>query len=96
MNFSQRFLRPLAAVLLLLVTTSIATVGAVATPPAPPSKHEQAALTPGQALERLMAGNARFAAGQTGARAWPALRARTAEGQHPFGVATGKVHLVEN
>lgn len=44
----------------------------------------QAAMTPKAALERLKAGNARFAANATKSRDWSAKVAATAPGQYPF------------
>ena len=68
--------------LLLALSTGCATH-----PPAsPPSKAGQAAMTPGQALDRLKSGNARFVAGATARRDWSTERARTAAGQYPFAI----------
>jgi carbonic anhydrase len=44
----------------------------------------QAAMTPAGALERLKAGNERFATNKTEARDWPAKVRATATGQYPF------------
>ena len=62
--------------------------GCATTHPAPPptSKSQQSAITPAQALEKLEAGNARFAAGKSWHRDWPQQRAVTAGGQYPFAV----------
>lgn len=68
-----------------LATTAAPAV--TATPAAPPPTREvQAALTPAAALERLLAGNARFVAGQPHSRDWAEQRRLTAGGQHPFAV----------
>jgi len=44
----------------------------------------QAAMTPARALEKLKAGNARFAENKTRSRDWTAKVAATAAGQYPF------------
>jgi carbonic anhydrase len=46
----------------------------------------QAAATPDEVLQRLMAGNARFVAGQVQSRDWSEQRRLTAGGQHPLAV----------
>jgi len=51
-----------------------------------PTKESQAAMTPQQALAQLRDGNARFAAGQSLARNFPAEVQATAAGQYPFAV----------
>jgi len=48
------------------------------------TRESQAALTPGAALERLEAGNARFHANEMAGRDWPASVQATAPGQFPF------------
>lgn len=79
-------LNQLAAVLAL--AAGLFATGCTTTHHAPPptSKVQQSALTPAQALEKLEAGNARFAAGQPLHRDWPQQRAATAAGQYPFAV----------
>jgi len=52
----------------------------------PPTKAEQAAMTPQQALGALEAGNARFVAGRSQVRNLPAKVRATASGQYPFAV----------
>lgn len=65
-------------------------VAAEESPPAAPARPEvqtresQAAMTPSTALERLQAGNARFAANATKQRDWSAKVVATASGQFPF------------
>jgi carbonic anhydrase len=51
-----------------------------------PTKESQAAMTPQQALAKLREGNARFAAGQSLIRDYPAEVKATAAGQYPFAV----------
>lgn len=53
---------------------------------APPTKALQEAMTPAQALERLKAGNVRFASGQSLKRDLDAERSSTSGGQFPFAV----------
>jgi len=50
------------------------------------TRAEQQAMTPDQALERLVAGNERFAAGKSLLRDHPAQVRATADSQHPFAV----------
>jgi carbonic anhydrase len=50
----------------------------------PPTKAVQEAITPAEALARLQAGNARFAAGTPVKRDLAAERAATVAGQYPF------------
>jgi carbonic anhydrase len=57
-----------------------------ATYTAPPTKASQAATSPQDALARLRDGNARFVAGRTQARNFPAEVRATAPGQYPFAV----------
>lgn len=57
---------------------------ATASAPAPTTKSQQAALTPAEAKARLVAGNARFVAGQSLTRDWTAQREQTAAAQYPF------------
>jgi carbonic anhydrase len=52
----------------------------------PPTRESQAAMTPGQALAELKAGNARFASGHPLARNFTADIKSTASGQYPFAV----------
>jgi carbonic anhydrase len=60
--------------------------GAKAAALTPPTKAEQTAMTPAQALERLKAGNARYVSGKSLPRDLAAERAATANGQFPFAV----------
>lgn len=53
---------------------------------APPTKAEQAAIRPDQALAKLKAGNARFVSGQPLQRDLAAQRQATTTGQYPFAV----------
>ena len=76
---------PWALALLLIGATGCQTYRQASAPP-PPSKAEQTAMTPEDALRRLQEGNARFVAGRPLARDWVAQRAATATGQHPFAV----------
>jgi carbonic anhydrase len=65
----------------------IASAATAATPAAPPPTREvQAATTPEEVLQRLMAGNARFVAGQVQSRDWSEQRRLTAGGQNPLAV----------
>ncbi|HXI70159.1 MAG TPA: carbonic anhydrase family protein [Verrucomicrobiae bacterium] len=50
------------------------------------TKESQAAMTPDQALAELRAGNARFVAGKSLVRDFPAQVKATASGQYPFAV----------
>ena len=74
----------------LCLSASTVTVGAQeppATAPAEPgvqTQASQAAMTPSGALDRLKAGNARFASNATRRRDWSAEVAATASGQFPF------------
>lgn len=79
---------PVALVFAAALTLTTGAAAAAATPPtpAPTSKVEQAAMTPAQALEKLVTGNARFAAGQPLPRDAAAAREQTAAGQFPFAV----------
>ena len=69
-----------------LVAGLIATGCATTQHAPPPSKAQQSAITPPQALASLEAGNARFVAGKMQHRDWPQQRAQTAAGQYPFAV----------
>ena len=79
-------LTPLAAVSLITALTALLPVGCATRPAAPAAKPARQAITPAQALERLQAGNDRFAAGKPRRRDWPGERQATAAGQHPFAV----------
>jgi len=74
----------------LLSAFALTPVAAEDVPAAPVPKPEvqtresQAALTPALALERLQAGNARFASNAMKPRDWSAKVAATAAGQFPF------------
>ena len=72
----------------LVALIALLTAGCTTTHHAPPptTKAQQAAITPAQALEKLVAGNVRFVAGQTWQRQWPEQRAATSAGQYPFAV----------
>jgi carbonic anhydrase len=73
----------------LLVAALALTSAATATPPAaspPATKAVQSAMTPDQALQRLLAGNARFVEGQAQSRDWAEHRRLTAGGQYPYAV----------
>lgn len=70
--------------LLVGVACVVATMAAAAETSRPPSKDEQRAMSPAEALERLKAGNERFVAGKSLPRDWTAWRAQTASGQYPF------------
>lgn len=80
MNHHIRF-----SALLLPATALVLATASFAAEPAlpPPTKAEQAATTPDQALASLTAGNARFVAGKPLARDWAAERKQTAAGQFP-------------
>lgn len=56
-----------------------------AAPPAP-TRAQQTAMTPQEALERLKAGNARYVSGHTLHRDWATQRGETAGGQYPYAV----------
>ena len=73
-------------VLPLLVAAMLAAGCATTSKVPPPSQAQQSAITPGQALQRLAAGNARFVAGKMEHRDWSQQRAATAAGQFPFAV----------
>ena len=51
-----------------------------------PTKATQQALTPAEAKEKLVTGNARYVAGQSSPRDWRLVRAETAKGQFPSSV----------
>ena len=61
-------------------------VSGCATPPRPITKIEQSSITPAQTLAKLKAGNARFVAGKSLSRDWPAQQVLTASGQYPYAV----------
>ena len=69
---------------LLIVTAFILTIATVAH--AQVTKEEQSALTPDKVLTDLMAGNARFAAGNIGDLEIKKRIANTADGQYPKAV----------
>ena len=72
-----------AGLCLLSLTTPLA--GQEAPPkPAVQTRESQAAMTPPAALERLKAGNARFAANEMKGRDWSAKVVATASGQFPY------------
>ena len=79
-------MRRLAAVLLLAVLAGgVRRRRPAGSPEARGADHEsQAAMTPASALERLEAGNARFASNATKPRDWSAKVIATAAGQYPF------------
>ncbi len=65
---------------------SCSTVATCSTGTEVQSKASQDALTPAQALEKLKAGNQRFASGQPMQRDLAAQRSATAAGQYPYAV----------
>jgi len=68
-------------------TVPVQSTAAAATPsPRERTPEAQATMTPQDALAKLRAGNARFAAGQSRARNLPAEVRATAAGQYPFAV----------
>jgi len=69
---------PLAALLVAVAVALAPSAGAQQT------AESQAAMTPKAALDRLKAGNARFAAGKPDKHDWSAKVAATASGQYPF------------
>jgi carbonic anhydrase len=73
------------SLMLLLLTVSTVAVAA----PEVQTAASQAAMTPAQALERLRAGNARFAANTTRPRDWSTKVIATATGQFPFVAVLG-------
>lgn len=77
-----------ATLFALLLAAALLAAGCASTrqAPLPPSKAQQHALAPTQAVERLEAGNARFVAGKNLSRNWPQQRAATAAGQYPFAI----------
>ena len=82
----QGFFKTLLAAMMLVI--GFWSTGCVVTSPShpPATRAEQVAITPAQALEKLVAGNARFVAGRLLPRDWPQQRAATAGGQYPFAV----------
>jgi carbonic anhydrase len=67
---------------MMLLSLAVSTVAVAA--PEVQTAASQAAMTPAQALERLRAGNARFAANAVKSRDWSAKMIATAAGQYPF------------
>ena len=69
-------------------TSTVPVQNALATSPSPRKRtpEAQGGMTPQEALAKLRAGNARFAAGQSRARNLPAEVRATAGGQYPFAV----------
>jgi len=72
-----------------VLTVPVAAKEAPAHEPEVQTRESQAAMTPAAALERLKAGNARFATNATKRRDWSAKVAATASGQYPFAAVLG-------
>jgi len=77
-------MRSMVGVLALCLATLASRALAQQAKPEVQTQESQAAMTPAQALERLKAGNARFAASATKPRDWSRKVAATASGQFPF------------
>ena len=83
-----RHSRPWISVALLMAFTGVALPDdpKAARTPVVQTKESQSAMTPGQALDKLKAGNTRFRTGTSVERNLPAKVRATAAGQYPFAV----------
>jgi carbonic anhydrase len=88
MNRSPQ-IRAVAFAFVLLLATGVAAIPAAAAPPM--TQELQSAITPAESLRRLKEGNARFAAGKSIHRDFPARVQETGSGQFPFAVILGCV-----
>lgn len=69
-----------------LVASCVFNTGCATTATSPMTRETQQAMTPGDALDRLRAGNDRFARGASIARDYPAEVRETSTGQYPYAV----------